>query len=221
MLIVYDKRRWEILKRKREKAISIMKKLAQFSPVVHGSVARGDVNEESDIDIAITFPVSPLSVEVALGSFSHGYIIQATPASTPKVYLALDYKEEVMVSFPLAKLSPREFEFYAFGGQLDLNGLLQGKRVPGVDKRLFLILPRDEGHWEESIIGKEGEVAKLLGISQETVEERVRLLSRRREKGRTGVFIKIKFYGSVEEALHNALRKNRALKMSLLERGVI
>ncbi len=221
MFVPYDEKRWKILKEKREKALKVMEKLRNYSPIAHGSIARGDVREDSDVDIAILYPVPPYAVELLLGNYSHGYIIQATPMSTPKMYLCLDPKEEVVVSFPLAKLSPREVEFYAFGGQLDARGLREGKRVPGVDKRLHLILPKEGGHWEEPIIGKEGEVARLLGISVETVEERVRLLTKRREKGRTGVFIKIKFYGSADEALYNALRNNKALKNSLMERGVI
>jgi len=221
MLIRYDKRRWKILEEKRRKAIEVMERLRTYSPVVHGSVARGDVREDSDIDIAILHPVPPYAVELALGEFSHGYIIQATPSSTPKVYLCLDPYEEVVVSFPLANLNPREVEFYAFGGQLDLKGLLEGKRVAGVNKELKLIEPTPEGHWEEPIIGKEGMVAKLLGVSQSTVEERVKLLTRRREKGRTGVFIKIRFEGSAQEALYDALRSNKALRDSLRERGII
>ena len=221
MLVVYDDKRWSLLREKREKAINVMRKLAHFAPVVHGSVARGDVREDSDVDVAILTPVPPYAVELAVGTFSHGYIIQATPSSTPKMYLCLDPKEEIVVSFPLAKLSPREAEFYAFGGQLDLKGLEEGIRVPGVNKELKLILPREEGHWEESVIGKEGEVTKILGVSPETVEERVRVLTKRREKGRTGVFFKMKFYGSAHEALYSAVRSSKALRASLRERGVL
>ena len=43
----------------------------------------------------------------------------------------------------------------------------------GVDKRLMLIEPTEKGHVESSIIGKEEYVAKLLGISAETVLDRV------------------------------------------------
>jgi hypothetical protein len=62
--------------------------------------------------------------------------------------------------------------------------------MPGVDKRLMLIEPTQKGHVESSIIGQEAHVAKLLGISAETVLDRVHALLKRDEVGRTGVFIK-------------------------------
>ncbi|ABU81606.1 nucleotidyltransferase domain-containing protein [Ignicoccus hospitalis] len=218
----YDGARWELLRRKREKAIRVMERLAPFSPVVHGSVARGDVNEDSDVDVAILFPVEPYKVEAALGfSKSHGYIIMATPRSTPKVYLALDEKEEVVVSFPLGKLTTKEREFYAFGGELDLKGLKEGKRVPGVNKDLLLIVPTPYGHEEEPVIGREEHVAKVLGISAETVKERVRLLTKRREKGRTGVFLEFKFWGPAEEAIHELAKTNKAFRRRVVEEGLL
>lgn len=133
MQVIYNAKRWNVLRTKREKAINVMEKLADLHPIVHGSVARGDVREDSDVDIAILRPVPPYMVELRL-HFSHGYIVQATPFSTPKAYLALDEREEVVISFPLAPLSRSEIEFYAFGGQLDLEGLKKGLRVPGIDK---------------------------------------------------------------------------------------
>ena len=220
--MIYDEARWKILKTKREKAIKVMSLLKSFNPIVHGSVARGDVEEDSDVDVAILFPVEPYKVEAALGfSKSHGYIVMATPKSTPKVYLALDEREEVVVSFPLGKLSTKEREFYAFGGELDLEGLTKGLRVPGVNKELMLIIPTEEGHEEEPVVGREEEVAKLLGISADTVKERVRLLLKRREKGRTGVFVEHKFWGPVEEAIHELAKRNRSFKRKVMEEGLL
>jgi len=46
------------------------------------------------------------------------------------------------------------------------------------------------GHEETSIIGCEEHVAKILGISVETVQDRVHALLKRDVVGRTGVFIK-------------------------------
>ena len=221
MKVVYSERRWTLLRRKREKAVGIMKRLAGLEPIVYGSVARGDVNEESDVDVVIPHYVEPYKLELLLGDYDHGYIVMATPSSTPKVYLALDEKEEVVVSFPLGKLTPREREFYTFGGELDLKGLMEDKRVPGVNKSLVLILPTEDGHVEESIIGKEDYVAKLLGISSSTVRERVRILSRRREKGRTGTFIKQPLIGGVEETIDFLARRNKAFRERLREEGII
>jgi len=199
-----------------------MSKLRHFAPIVHGSVARGDVSPESDVDIVIAYPVEPYKVEASL-SFekSHGYIVMATPSSTPKVYIALDPEEEVVVSFPLGKLSTKEREFYAFGGELDLEGLLRDVRVPGVNKELVLIVPTPEGHEEEPVVGREEAVANILGISVETVKERVRILTRRREKGRTGVFFEYKFWGPIEEALHAAARENKVFRRRLREEGLL
>ena len=195
--------------------------MAVFSPIVHGSIARGDVREDSDVDIVIPHYVEPYKVELALGSYHHGYIIMATPSSTPKVYFSLDENEEVMVSFPLGKLSTREREFYTFGGELDLNGIMKDRRVPGVNKSLILIVPIPEGHIEESIIGKEDYVAKVLGISSETVRERVRILTRRKEKGRTGTFIKQELVGTVEETIDLLVRRNKVFRERLREEGLI
>ncbi len=83
-----------------------------------------------------------------------------------------------------------EREFYRFGGEATLQDLRNGSRKAGVDNRLMLIEPQPQGHRESTVAGREEEVADLLGISAETVLDRVRALSRRDEVGRTGVFLK-------------------------------
>ncbi|MHA1628204.1 MAG: nucleotidyltransferase domain-containing protein, partial [Candidatus Baldrarchaeia archaeon] len=62
--------------------------------------------------------------------------------------------------------------------------------VPGVDKRLILIEPTVKGHIESSIIGRESEVAKILGVSVDIIKERINVLLRRDKIGRTGVYLK-------------------------------
>ena len=62
--------------------------------------------------------------------------------------------------------------------------------MPGVDKRLMLIEPTPRGHVESPVAGREGQVARLLGVDTRIVTERVRTLERRRSVGRTGVFLK-------------------------------
>jgi len=209
--VYYDRQRWLLLEEKRRKAFRVMSCLVEnsLSPIVHGSIARGDVNKNSDIDVVLLEPVPSFIVEISLERCGfkpfERTIIQATPSSTPKAYLFLDEKEEVVVSFPLAKLQPREREFYTYGGSLDLKGIQENQRVPGVDKRLVLIEPTDYGHRESPVIGREHEVAKIIGVSIETVLERIRVLSRRDEKGRTGVFIKYSL--APEETFETALRK--------------
>jgi len=224
--VVYDKRRWRILKSKRMKALEIMEALRRYGlySIVHGSIARGDVTEKSDIDVFIPYKVPSYMVELALESIGLKpyirLIVQATPTHAVKAYIILDQLEERVISFPLVKMRQREIEFYKFGGQLDLEGLRRDLRVPGVDKRLILIKPTPKGHIEIPIIGRESEVASLLGISIETVNERIKVLTRRDEKGRTGVFVKYELSPdeSFEEALDKLMARNPLLRRQIYER---
>ena len=68
---------------------------------------------------------------------------------------------------------------------------MEGKRVPGVDKRLILITPLEEGHRESHVIGYESVIAKKIGVSVELVKERVRVLTTRDKVGRTGVYLDV------------------------------
>ena len=225
--VVYTREHWELLQRIRGEAIRILGLFTRhgINAFVHGSVARGDVTPSSDIDVIIPRPVPSYMVEYILESGGYTVyqklIVMATPRNTPKAYLVLDPSERVNVSFPLAKLMPREIEFYWFGGALDYKGLIEGRRVPGVDKRLMLIEPVDEGHIESSVIGKEDYAARIIGISVDTVLERIRVLSRRDEVGRTGVFLKhiVPFDSSFEKELSRLASRNPWLRRILAERG--
>lgn len=207
--VTYTPERWKLLNILREKACNIMRILESegLPCVVHGSVARGDVNEKSDIDIMIPIPVPSFKVEFALlkGGFNFYFreIVQATPRHAIKGYIYLD--ELTVISFPLTQLSRLEREFYKFGGELTLAQLERGIRVPGVDKRLMLIIPRPYGHDEVSVIGRESEVARIIGVSIDIVKERVFVLTRRDEKGRTGVYIRRTL--TPEETFEGALMK--------------
>jgi predicted nucleotidyltransferase len=190
----YDEKRWKILREKREKAMKPMKILASvgMEPIVHGSIARGDVNEKSDIDIFIPFQVQPFRVEMALRDGSYEpfkrEIVIATPWQLPKAHLYLD--DELTVSFPLLRPLPTELDFYRFGGALGVDGIEKGERVAGVDKRLMLIEPTPYGHVESSVLGREGEVAKKLGVDVAVVRERIQVLTRRAEIGHTGLYFR-------------------------------
>ena len=193
--IVYDEAHWVLLKEKREKASRIMNVLISngLRPYAYGSIARGDVHKRSDIDIVILEPIQVFIVEQAIeiefGSLYAREIVQATPKNTPKALIYIDY--ETTITIPLIPLKKTEYEFYKFGGMIDYYSIRElKKRVKGVDKRLVLIIPTDKGHRELSIIGREEWVAKILGISIDTVKERVKVLTKRDEVGRTGVFIK-------------------------------
>jgi len=174
---------------------------------VHGSIARGDVRPGSDIDLIFlgSGELPSYAVEMRLeGAALHWTgreIVMATPNSSPKGHIHLG--EETTVTFPLVGFRPQEEDFYRFGGLLPAEGLAKAPRVPGVSKKLLLILPTELGHLESSILGHEAETARLLGVTVELVKERVRVLGRRDRIGRTGVYLReeVSEGASFEEAL--------------------
>jgi predicted nucleotidyltransferase len=175
--------------------------------IVHGSLARGDVNAKSDIDIFVPCNASSFNVEMALEKAgiraNKRQVIQATPTYAMKAYIQVD--ENSGVSFPLMNMRKVEREFYKFGGEATLETLRNNLRVAGVDKRLMLIVPTDKGHKENTIIGQEEHAAKLLKISVETVLDRVHTLMRRDRIGRTGVFINMEL--AEDETFEMALKR--------------
>ncbi len=209
--VVYDRSMWETLEFLRSRALNIMLKLKKcgFEPIAHGSIARGDVTVKSDVDIVITYPIQPYSMEVCLEREGlkpfRKYVVQATPSSTPKAYIELDVEGLTTISFPLSNLSQRELEFYKFGGLVDVNDLIKKVRRPGVNKNLILIMPIDLGHKEAPVVGYESYVANVLDISLETVLERVKVLTRRDNVGRTGTFLN--YVLNVDEGFEEALTK--------------
>jgi hypothetical protein len=219
--VVYKSERWILLERLRVRAMQIVKPLQKPHPetLVHGSIARGDVSRKSDIDIFIPAQVTSFSVETALEkagiSYNRRYVVQATPTYSMKAHIETD--ESTSVSFPLMKLRKVEREFYKFGGEANAESLEKGLRVPGVDKRLMLIEPTEDGHRENTVIGREEHVAKMLDISVETVQDRVRTLLRRDEIGRTGVFIKEELSGdeTFEMVLERLAEENPAVRRRL------
>jgi uncharacterized protein len=207
--IVYGSERWAQLKKLREKAAVLMSALDAFhlQSVVHGSIARGDVKQGSDIDVFIADVQNSFLVETALEKagicVNNRFVVQATPTYAMKAHIEID--EEATISFPLMQMRKVEQEFYRFGGEINISQLKADLRVAGVDKRLMLIEPNVQGHTESSIIGKEAFVAKTLGISAESVLDRVRALTKRDTVGRTGVFLKRELGG--DETFELALKR--------------
>ena len=143
--VTYTKARWQLLTELRNKAVEVMAALERFhfQSVVHGSIARGDVNKTSDIDVFIAEVQNSFLVETALEKahipINNRLIIQATPNYAMKAHIEVN--EQITVSFPLMQMRRVEREFYRFGGETNLRQLKAGVRVPGVDKRLMLVEP--------------------------------------------------------------------------------
>jgi predicted nucleotidyltransferase len=190
----YRSAHWALLETLRGKAMRIMTALEAFRlrTLVHGSIARGDVDTNSDVDVFILGLPSSFLVETALErahvAVNARFLVQATPNCAMKAHIDVD--AGTSVSFPLMRMRRVEREFYRFGGEVNLHQLKTGIRVVGVDKRLMLIEPTGKGHVESSVVGCEEGVAKRLGVSAETVLDRVHALLKRDEVGRTGVFVK-------------------------------
>ncbi|MFW9851195.1 MAG: nucleotidyltransferase domain-containing protein [Candidatus Thorarchaeota archaeon] len=187
-IIVYDAEHWSLLSKLRKRASDTMNRLekAGIKSYVYGSLARGDISKTSDIDIIILETLPSYKIEVALSQGILRELVQATPSSVLKGHLHID--SETVVSFPIFKMMSREREFYKWGGMASTENLAQDIRTPGVDKRLVMIDPTEEGHIEYGVVGYESIVAKKLGVSMSIANERVRVLKRRDEVGRTGVY---------------------------------
>jgi predicted nucleotidyltransferase len=189
----YDEERWKLLEKIRSEAYWMIRPLTahNIQTLAYGSVARGDVSEGSDIDIFIPRPPSPIIVEAILErsgiASTEREIVQATPSYAAKGYIYIG--ERRSYSFSLVDLRSVEIEFYGFAGSVDASQIEECIRVPGVDKKLMLIVPTESGHLESPVTGREGEVAGILGINVAVVLDRVRTLTRREEIGRTGVFL--------------------------------
>ncbi len=191
--VTYDEKRWRLFKELRKYALGLMKALAAngLNPLVHGSVARGDVDKGSDVDVFIPSVEPSYKVELALHEARFKpikrEIVMATPWQLPKAHIY--FEEDRSATFPLVEPKPLELEFYHFGGAADVKQVEGAVRVPGVDKRLMLIEPTPRGHLESPVVGREAEVAKRVGVGLEIVRERVQVLTRRTEVGHTGIFV--------------------------------
>jgi hypothetical protein len=219
--VVYDEAHWVYLHSLRGEASILMRPLVSvhIECIAYGSLARGDVQPTSDVDIFIPSPPAPELVEAALERegirASERVIVQATPGYAAKGYIYTGEKRGY--SFPLVPLLPTERDFYGFAGSVTLKQLDAGVRMPGVDKRLMLIEPTSRGHVESQVVGREGEVARLLGVDTRIVAERVRTLERRRSVGRTGVYLKHTLESSegFGEALHRLGLRRPAVRKRL------
>ena len=225
--VVYPTSHWAKLDSLRDRAVHVINALTAWSQtaLTHGSVARGDVDDKSDVDVLIPSNVNTQIVEAALENagftiFSRE-IAQATPSHSPKAHIQLDAEQTTSVTVPLTPFRSLELEFYAFGGKVTLPELKDKIRNPGCTKRLVLIEPTPEGHFESPVVGRESEVARLLGVSVAIVTERVRVLTRRDTVGRTGMYLRIPVRDgqSFEEVLQARVDSDPALRRTLRTRS--
>jgi len=194
--VIYSPLHWNILREKRNLATEVLEYLASngITGYIFGSIARGDIHKHSDIEIIVPKHDLLSYVNIILSNKFNVVEIEITQA-TPKTAMKLTFHlgNNVDVVIPVVPLTELEHEFYRYGGIIGLpDAKNYKKRVPGVDKRLCIILPTEAGHIEYSILGRESEVAKILGVTTGIIEERKRMLLKRDAIGRTGVFINIK-----------------------------
>ncbi len=186
----YNEEEHTLLHRLRDKAKFYLVKLEErdIKAFIHGSVARGDVTSTSDIDIFIPYNISSFRLDI-IDIFKNAdrRIIMGTPNSNIKGLLTLS--ENISISFPLTPPTEREVEFYKFSGSVFLDDILTNRYFPGVTKQLLLIEPANDGYWYSSILNDKNRAIDLLKISQQMVDERIRVLLRRDKIGRTGKFL--------------------------------
>ncbi len=191
--VTYDKNHWDLLALYRERTEKIMRMFYKegLKPLVFGSLARGDINENSDIDIIFPHKIPTYKLEVIINNNGEQIyakeIIQATPGDTIKANIYLSKQECLTV--PLIKFIKKSFQLYQFGGSLDLSQLLNNERVPGIDKNLIITIPSNKGHNELALKNNELYASKLLNIDIDFIYQRKRVLTRRDKIGRTGVFL--------------------------------
>ena len=215
--VEYDRDRWDTLRQLRNEADEIRKKLPVAS-YVYGSVARGDVHPGSDIDIILFECIPSYLLELELSYLSRE-IVQATPNALVKAHIHVSHR--ITITFPLVAMADIENDFYRFSGYIESVKMNGFQRVAGVTKKLILVEPTEEGHVERSLLDDPHGCSKILGVSHDIIEERVRVLTRRDKLGRTGVFLRagVPEEESFEQKLKAIADSNNIVRRMLKQRG--
>jgi predicted nucleotidyltransferase len=213
----YDNEHWKLFHSLRAEAVYVQKKLPVQS-FIYGSLARGDVHSKSDIDIILFENIPSYQIELNLDYLSRE-IVQATPNAPIKAHIHVN--DQVTITFPLTNLTELEIDFYRFSGCLPSIHSNSKTRVPGISKKLILIEPFEEGHVERSLLDDPYKCSKILGVSLDIIQERIRVLTRRDKVGRTGVFLRddVGKDESFEERLKILGDNNNYVRRMLKRRG--
>ena len=222
--VFFTKSDWNLLNQKRKASLRLLNLFENegIKAFVFGSIARGDVHQDSDIDIIIPQLIPSYQIEYILrkNNFSNYYreIIMATPNDSIKLYIYISELESI--TLPLSRFDKKSMEFYNFGGKLDINEINSNIRTPGIDKRLVFIKPTPKGYEEYSVLGNEYLVAKAINISIQTILDRKKVLLRREKYGKTGVFLKyqLNINESTEDVLKKLADKKSIIRKKLYQR---
>ncbi|OYT61468.1 nucleotidyltransferase [Methanosarcinales archaeon ex4484_138] len=192
----YSEDHWKLLEVLQTRATRTMERLEDngIESLAFGSVARGDVTSNSDIDLFLTQRIPSFRIELG----------------------------EIDVSFPLIEPTDSEIDFHFFAGAITTRELHRGERKTGVDKRLIRIRPTEEGHIEDPITDvSSGVLAREIGVSQRIVDERRRVLTRRSKVGITGIHLerRLASFESFEDVLCDLVNRDAALRRCVHQRG--
>ncbi|MHC1571736.1 MAG: nucleotidyltransferase domain-containing protein [Methanosarcinales archaeon] len=220
----YSEEHWKLLELLRTRARQTMERLSDngIESLAFGSIARGDVTPKSDIDLFVRERIPSFRIELCIEEreILARVITQATPFSLIKGHLKLT--GTIDISFPLIEPTDSEIDFHLLAGAVNTRELERSERKSGVDKRLMLIRPTREGHIEDPITDiSSGVLARRIGVSQRIVDERRRVLTRRRRVGITGMHLERWLRGneSFEEVLSDLMKRDAALRRCVHQRG--
>ena len=208
----------------RRGSLGWMNKMREYRPTIYGSIARGDVKESSDADIIID-PIPSFKYELILDQkWLSRSIVQATPNHTPKTVYELT--NDIHLTVPFLPLSEREMDFVSFGGKLSLSRFQNGDYAVGINKALQLVEPVDQKGFSFKYTSLKSIpvhiAARKANCGVDVITERIRVLSKREEVGRKGLYVNEIIHESEqpEEALRRIAAINPGIRRILAHFGL-